>query len=132
MKGTRTKSKPTKQLSLKTIREIKAKSSTNPKPNGGILILLFLLFVISVTLLVIGFMNSKKNNGLIETAVPDEIEHVENEESITNYFDDAFSKSSSGDAQDEVYLQDDPFKDQCASTSGDGVPAISFGTVCYR
>lgn len=131
MKEKRAKKKAKKQLPMEVFESIKTDNNKSSGPSGGIMILVLSLFLMSVVLLTIGLINNK-NGGFIDIPKPKDVFIRNDSEDVTDYFDEAFSKSSSGDAQDEVYLQDDPFKDTCADTSGDGVPAISFGTVCYR
>lgn len=119
------------KLSMESFKDIGVNPSNVSKPGSGVLILLISLFMISITLLVVGFLNSKSD----EVATVTENKKTEFEkdtENVSDYFDEAFSKSIKSDAQDEVYFQDDPFKEICASTSGDDIPSITFGTVCYR
>ena len=106
--------------------EFKARSSTS----SGLYIIAFLLFLVSVALLTLGAMNTKKKI-IITPEIPVEFEKGEVQvESVS----DLFQKSLLDDIEqvpDEFYMED-PFKEICASTSGDGLPAITGGTVCLR
>lgn len=118
-------------FSMEFLKEIGTNSEASGKPTGGVIILLLFLFMISFTLLAIGLLKGRSTVNY-EPSVTEYNEDESIDDSISDFFDEAFSKTSATNARDEVYLQDDPFREECESTSGDGVPAISFGTVCYR
>ena len=97
----------------------------------------FLLFVVAILLvgslamLVMGLTKSKQQT--ISDSPKDEAENIaveKNGVSVSQFFEDEFDESDT--IENDEFLREDPFKDICADVSGDGLPSVSFNTVCLR
>ena len=101
--------------------------------NPNLFTAVLILLILSVGLLIFGLTRNnssgKEGNDRITSTIKNQ--EVTEDESIFKYFEDT-NLSSGENGSDDFYLETDPFKDTCAETSGDGKPAITFGTVCYR
>jgi hypothetical protein len=97
----------------------------------------FLLFVVailltgSLTMLVMGLSKSEQQADSTSNENESESLAVEKSDtSVSQFFEDEFSESSN--VETDEFLREDPFKDICADVSGDGLPSVSFNTVCLR
>lgn len=86
-----------------------------------------LLFIVSLILIYKGLTNYKNKSATSKTEVSQE-ELYQEDVSLSDYF----KESSFDEDRDEEFLKNDPFKDVCAQTSGDGLPSVSSNTVCIR
>jgi flagellar basal body-associated protein FliL len=108
-------------------KELEDKTKTN---SSVLVIIISFLLLVSIAISVLGVLNGKKevssDSEEKEILPKDELQSEE----LNNIFQKEFSERSNSKV-DEYYLND-PFKEICASTSGDDIPAISGGTVCVR
>ena len=97
--------------------------------NPILFLIVMVLFLISTIVLTVGLLRTRGNQLESINLTKNKKESSQEENSISSYFKDEFARRKIGD---DEFLGDDPFKDVCAETSGDGVPVITFGTVCVR
>ena len=101
------------------------------KSNSSVLIFIVsFLLLVSIAISVLGLLNGKKEESIDGD---EEMIKPKNElqgEEITDLFEKEFSEEK--DSKVDEYYLNDPFKEICASTSGDDLPSITGGTVCLR
>ncbi len=90
-----------------------------------------ILLVGSLTMLAIGLTKSKHQTD--SDSPKNEAENIAIEKdgvSVSQFFEGEFSESNF--VEDDEFIKDDPFREKCADVSGDGLPSVSFNTVCLR
>jgi hypothetical protein len=101
--------------------------TANPVP----VIVIFVLFLLSVAVVIISLSNKKSDIG---TSVEESTQNVTasgegNEESLSKYFENL--GSSGGAGSQSIYLETDPFKEVCLNDGTSKQPYVVSGTVCY-
>ena len=98
--------------------------------NPALFFFVLSLFLISISFIVVGLIKGGKvTNEEVEVIKKTETVIDENKQ-LSEYFEENFSRSDAGGV--DVFLQDDPFRAECASSSGDDIPSTPYGTVCLR
>lgn len=104
----------------------KEKIVENPKAFALILSLFLVSIIIAVSSFI--FTGNNKEEVVVKN-VEQPSEAPMEDVSLEEYFKDS---SSTSNDEDSGYLINDPFKDMCSDTSGDGKPAYKSNTVCLR
>lgn len=100
-----------------------AKARYNPT-----IIIVSILFIFSLILAVVGVTLGRENKSEIKRG--ELTESVENEADV--YINKFFEGKSGFANGEEKVLLEDPFRNECDPTSGDGTPSISSNIVCLR
>jgi hypothetical protein len=108
---------------------MKSQKETRNIENPALFYTVLLFLIISISFLVMGFLRGDGNSRESLNA-ENVVEKTEEEESISQYFEETFERTE-GEGSKDVFLQGDPFRKVCADAS-EGSPVISFGTVCLR
>ena len=88
-----------------------------------------ILFFTSAVLLVIGLANHGKNKTSEDQEASIEESSISEDDSISKFFD---KQKEGGLTEDEEFLINDPFREECEVVSGDDLPSVTSNTVCIR
>jgi len=93
--------------------------------------IVLILLAASIGLIIFGLVIQKKELETVSEKAEASVGTKEaSDQDIGKYFEDISFEDSSLD-QDQ-FLKDDPFREKCAATAGDGLPSVSSNTVCLR
>lgn len=114
------------------LEEVKKSKESKKVEHPTVFYVVLILLAASIGLIIFGLsINPKKVAVSVSEKETVSIESQKtNDQDIGKYFESSAFGDTSLD-QDQ-FLKDDPFREKCAATAGDGKPSVSSNTVCLR